>query len=264
MNSTSSGDMPEFEDSLLLGTFFLLLSASFSFKELSSLKTLKPKLLTSFPVDGLFIMTLSSVSIIGTVTIASHKTDSDTILSMITIFIAFSIPGLLKIVWFYFPAIIISDDTENFSITIGFLLEFLTFYKGKCSQLSDASGGLKVLSFICLVISSLTMMSTKVILNQSLMTFTSVQATWLFHYTFAPTTLSRLHLSWHILACLLMTTFGRILLINNLYPKTTETHVHDNVSDTNSDTNTRQTLVSISDSESDGDDAKVYKDYEIK
>jgi len=54
-------------------------------------------------------------------------------------------------------------------------------------------------------------------------------------------------------------------VINTVCKKTTKTYVHDDsISDTHSDTHTSDTLVSISDTESDKDDKKLYQNVEIR
>ena len=78
---------------------------------------------TYLPLHGLYLVTLTSMGILTTVML---DTDSEHILSMVTIYVAFSIPGLLDITIFYTRRDLLPRHSQSFCLVIAFLVEYLT------------------------------------------------------------------------------------------------------------------------------------------
>ena len=107
---TSTDDRSDGQTAIVPGIFFILISISWmiedNLKKRSTQSNIKPSWVTKvrkyLPVMGVYMVTVSSMSIIMTsVIISSNSEHVSMSYAMITIYAAFSICGLINIVQFY-------------------------------------------------------------------------------------------------------------------------------------------------------------------
>lgn len=214
------------EMNILLGIFFIVLSFCFVPKKSRYQKNIYEQkencsnwnqILESLPVSGICKLILTGVSIILLVSIASaddigNDDESIICLSHATIYISFSISGLLDILMFYMTKDIFPKHSETFSLLIAFLVEYSAFSTNMTEENSRLSSFCLLIAIRgCLVSSVMMILSNRFILSFSLVLFTQIQGTWLIHSAFLSSNdnLTFFYFSWHIIA-----VFTSILVIN--------------------------------------------------
>ena len=133
--------------------------------------------------------------------------DSLSCILYVTIYISFSITGLLDILIFYVRKDFLPRHTESFSIVIAFLVECLAVTKDKEEDITrPVSSCLVIAISICLINSGLKIITSSSIINFSLIMFTQIQGTWLLQSAFMNSSekMSYLYFSWHVLAVLIL------------------------------------------------------------
>ena len=164
------------------------------------------KFLQSLPCTGICKLILTGISIILTVMIstANEKEKQEESLQCIlhiTIYISFSISGLLDIGIFYMPKNFFPRHTDSFSIVIAFLVECLAFSENK--EITKPGSSCLVMAINCCLISSvLRMISSSSIATLSLIMFTQIQGTWLLHSAFINYSLTMSYLYFPGMFCL--------------------------------------------------------------
>ena len=135
------------------------------------------KMSTFLPFTGLYTVILTSMGILSTGFMAD--TDSEQIISMVTVYVAFSIVGLLDIITFYLSKELSPRHSEVFSIVIAFLVEYLVLSADKEDGFGNPSNFcLNVAIVGCLISSVINMFSNKPITIFSMVVFTQTQGTW--------------------------------------------------------------------------------------
>jgi hypothetical protein len=227
-------------------------------------------------------MTLTSTSILATVML---DTDREHILSMVTIYVAFSIPGLLNIIIFYTRRDLLPRHSQSFCLGIAFLVEYLAVSAEEEEDIAQPFH-LCLLSAIigCLMSSVLMIISSSSMTTFSLTMFTCIQGTWLIHAICISCCdkMSYIYFSWHVLAVFIIT-----LVINVIMQLQAGTQVKkhmvakhtslsttvDRISDVYSETNTGLTVVTNSEAGSEEEykeviqtenkTCNVYKNYKV-
>ena len=241
------------------------------------------KMSTFLPFTGLYTVILTSMGILSTGFMA--ETESEKIISLVTVYVAFSIVGLLDIITFYLSKDLSPRHSEIFSIVIAFLVEYLVFSADKEEESGKSSSFcLNIAIAGCLASSVINMFSNTPITIFSMIVFTQAQGTWIIHSSFLTCrdNTSYLYFSWHILAVfictLVITVVINMCLENNLTNHMTTKHAEfatsvDKISDVYSETNTGLTVVSQEDivnkddyhkdTKQESEPAHVYENYEV-
>jgi len=175
------------------------------------------KILDSLPVSGICKLILTGVSIILLVLVSSaedidNNVDNIHCLFHATIYISFSVSGLLDILMFYMEKDIIPRHTETLGLIIAFLVECSAIFADMTKESTrSASFCLQIAILGCFVSSVMMILSNSFIFTISLVVFTQIQGTWLIHSTFLSTNnkMTFVYFSWHIIA-----VFTSILVIN--------------------------------------------------
>ena len=162
--------------------------------------------LTSLPCCGIFILLLTGISIISTVMISPENSLGDPVKSFqsilhITIYISFSLSGIVDILIFY-KTKNIHPQIQLFSIVLAFLVEFIAVFVDKDEgRRTSVSFCLELAIFCCLVTAVMNILSDGPITPFSLMVFTQIQGTWLIHSRFLKCSdkMAYIYFSWHIL-----------------------------------------------------------------
>ena len=175
------------------------------------------KILDSLPVSGICKLILTGVSIILLVLVSSadgieKNVDSMHCLFHATIYISFSVSGLLDILMFYMEKDIIPRHSDTFSLIIAFLVECSAISADMTQESTRPARFCLLIAILgCLVSSAVMILSNNFIFTFSLVVFTQIQGTWLIHSTLLSTNnkMTFVYFSWHIIA-----VFTIILVIN--------------------------------------------------
>ena len=241
------------------------------------------KMSTFLPFTGLYTVIITSMGILSTGFMAD--TDSEQIISLVTVYVAFSIVGLLDIIIFYVSKDLSPRHSEIFSIVIAFLVEYLVFSADKEKETGKPFDFCLNIAIVgCLASSVINMFSNTPITIFSMIVFTQTQGTWLIHSSFLACrdNTSYLYFSWHILAVfistLVITVVINLCLENNVTNHMTTKHAEfatsvDKISEVYSETNTGLTVVSQEDivnkddyhkeTKQQSEPAHVYENYEV-
>merc|ERR1712129_72136 len=171
--------------------------------------TSKSILFSYLPCSGLFHVLLCSLACVGTVLLsATDHTNGQGMYRtgiLVTIYLSFSLSGMLDILMFYTNRIKIPKHCNKMFTAIAFLMELV---------LANAYGNWVEPSEICLTVSIIASLISTVfsiqcstsgtITHLSMIMFTQVQGSWLIHSSLLPCSVTRkmcfLLLSWHIIA----------------------------------------------------------------
>ena len=180
--------------------FFILLSLSWLLDERPRKSQMNSncclsRFRTYLPLLGVYMVTVSSISIILTMMSISDMLSSYT---MITIYATFSVGGLLNIILFYVKtfASVLPKNTVSLATALCFLVELILL------QNSDRCLLVTILS--CLTLAVLRLLNNSTILNLGLMVMTMTQGSWIIHIMLMDIhkddKMVYLYYSWHILA----------------------------------------------------------------
>jgi len=168
--------------------------------------------LSSLPYSGISKLLLTGISIILTVIISSPSEDyaaSSNIncLILITIYITFSVSGILVIIIFYSSKDLLPRNFVSFSLVISFLVELSGVFADNSKDFSDPTNNCLLVTIVCCLISAVLMIiSNNNISTFSLVMFTIIQGTWLIQSTIISSSesISYLYFSWHVLAVFIL------------------------------------------------------------
>jgi len=193
---------------------------------------------------------LTSIAILSTVIILD--TDTEQIMGMVTVYVGFSIAGLLDIIIFYVSEQILPKNIDKLSIIVAFITEYVI---ASFDDDIDPVRKCLIVSILgCLISSVLMIVSGNSLAIFTLVMFTLIQGTWLIHssVSICDEKMTNLYFSWHIFAA-----FTGILVISVMLHVYAETHFKthmtkehgmitasvDRISEAYSDTNTGQTVI---------------------
>ena len=193
---------------------------------------------------------LTSIAILFTVTIIEN--DTDKILGLVTVYVAFSIVGLLDIIIFYVNKHLLPKHIESFSLAVAFIVELVV---ASSDYLVSPVINCWEMAILGSILSSvMRIVYSSYITTFSLVLFTMIQGTFLLHSSFLSCgdKMIYLYLSWHILAVFISILV--IVVVMNMCCKTHldkhKTREHESItasvekmSDVYSETNTGLTLI---------------------
>jgi hypothetical protein len=162
----------------------------------------------SLPCNGIYKLILTGICIILTVMISSDKENDEKLDTLrcvlyVTIYISFSISGLLDIIIFYLNKDLLPKNIDSFSLVIAFLVEYLIIPADEKEGIVKSVSSCLVIAILgCLMSSVLMLISSSSMTTFSLSVLSMIQGTWLMHsaYLTCSEKMSYLYFSWHVLA----------------------------------------------------------------